>query len=122
MAQLFSLGHLARIMSEHNDIQTFTGSFRTDTDPFWIRLREVVRERGVDPSTSLLVFTVEDDIYFEFGIIVTLDRRVIQYGFSYTDSVADGKLTEWEDLSERWATSPYRSDVSAGLSILENVA
>jgi len=109
-------------MSEHDDIQTFTSVFRTDTDPFWIRLREVVRERGIDPSTSLLVFSVEDDINFEFGIIVTHDKRVIQYGFSYTDSVADGQLTEWQDLTERWAASPYRSDVSTGLSLLEKVA
>jgi len=122
VAQLFSLGDLARVMSQHNDIQTFTSLFRTDTDPFWIRLREVVRERGVDPSTSLLVDSVEDDINFEFGIIVTQDRRVIQFGFRYTDSVADGKLAEWQDLTERWAASPYRSEVSVGLSLIEKVA
>jgi hypothetical protein len=109
-------------MAEREDIETFTGLFRTDTDPFWIRLREVVRERGIEPSTSLLVFSVEDDINFEFGVIVTHDRRVIQFGFRYTESVADGKLTEWKDLTERWATSPYRSDVSTGLSLLEKVA
>ena len=85
-------------------------------------MREVVRERGVDPSTSLLVDSVEDDMNFEFGIIVTHDRRVIQFGFRYTDSVADGKLTEWKDLTERWAISPYRSEVSAGLSLIEKVA
>jgi hypothetical protein len=109
-------------MSEHEEIQTFTSFFRADRDPFWIRLREVVRERGVDPSTSLLVDSFEDDINYEFGIIVTPDRRVIQFGFRYTDSVADGKLTEWKDLTECWATSPYRSEVSAGLSLIEKVA
>jgi hypothetical protein len=107
-------------MAEREDIETFTSLFRTSTDGFWVRLREVVRERGIDPSTSLLVDSVEDDINFEFGIIVTRDRRVIQFGFRYTDpSCIDGKLTEWKDLAERWATSPYRSEVSIGLSMLE---
>lgn len=109
-------------MSEHDDIRTFTNLFRTSTDPFWVCLREVVRERGVDPGKSLLVDSVEDDINFEFGIIVTQDRRVIQFGFLYTDSVADGKLAEWQDLTERWESSPYRSEISAGLSLLEKVA
>lgn len=35
-------------MSERKDIETFTSLFRTDTDPFRIRLREVGHERGVD--------------------------------------------------------------------------
>ena len=107
-------------MAEREDIETFTGLFRTGTDGFWVRLREVVRERGIDPNTSLLVDSVEDDINFEFGIIVTRDRRVIQFGFRYTDpSCIDGKLTEWKDLTEHWAASPYRSEVSIGLSMLE---
>lgn len=109
-------------MPEREDIETFTRLFRTGTEGLWVRLREVVRERGVDPSTSLLVDSVEDDVNFEFGIIVTHDRRVIQYGFRYSDpSCIDGKLTEWKDLTEHWAASSYRSEVSAGLSLLEKV-
>jgi len=107
-------------MAEHEDIETFTSLFRAGTEGFWVRLRMLARERGIDPRTSLLVFSVEDDVNFEFGVIVTHDRRVVQYGFRYSDpSCIDGKLTEWTDLTERWATSPYRSDVSTGLSILE---
>ena len=107
-------------MPEREDIETFTSLFRTGTEGFWVRLREVIRERGVDPNKSLLVDSVEDDINFEFGIIITHDRRVIQFGFRYSDpSCMDGKLTEWKDLTESWTTSPYRSEVSTGLSIIE---
>lgn len=103
-------------------IHELTGLFRASTEPFWIRLREVVRERGIDPDTSLLADSFEDDVNFEFGILVTRDRHVIQYGFQYFDpSFRDGKLTEWNDLAELWSSSPYRSEVSIALSMLDEV-
>jgi hypothetical protein len=49
-----------------------TGLFRTSTDPFWILLRRLVRERGIDPDTSLLADSFEDDVNFEFGILVPM--------------------------------------------------
>jgi hypothetical protein len=108
-------------MTAQEEIQSYTGLFRGGTEPLWIRLREVVRERGVDPDTSLLARSHEDDENFEFGIIVTGDRHVIQYGLRYSDpSGIDGKLTEWNDLTERWVSSPYSPEVSTALSILDD--
>ncbi len=107
-------------MENREMICELTGLFRTSTDLFWIRLREVVRERGVDPDTSLLAVSFEDDEIFEFGILVNCDRSVIQYGFRYSDpSFSDGKLTEWNDLAERWSSTPHRSEISTALSMLE---
>jgi hypothetical protein len=104
-------------MEECKMIQELTGLFRTSTDPFWILLRRLVRERGIDPDTSLLADSFEDDVNFEFGILVTDDRRVIQYGVRYSDpSFKDGKLTEWKDITELWSSSPYRREVSDALS------
>jgi hypothetical protein len=39
-------------MEECQMIQELTGLFRASTDPFWILLRRLVRERGIDPDTS----------------------------------------------------------------------
>lgn len=101
-------------------IQELTSLFRTSTDPLWILLRKLIRERGIDPDTSLLADSFEDDVNFEFGILVTHDRRVIQYGVQYSDpSFKDGKLTEWKDITELWSSSPYHREVSAALSILD---
>ena len=101
-------------------IQELTGLFRTSTDPFWALLRRLVRERGIDPDTSLLADSFEDDVNFEFGILVTDDRRVIQYGVQYSGpSFNDGKLTEWKDITELWSSSPYHREVSTALSILD---
>lgn len=111
------------IMEERKIIRELTELFRTSTEPFWIQLRAVMRERGIDPDTSLLADSFEDDINFEFGVLVTRDRQVIQYGFQYSDaSFSDGKLTEWNDLAELWSSSPYRSEVSTALSMLDEDA
>ena len=55
---------------------------------------------------------------FEFGIVVTNDRRVYQFGFNYLDKpVEQGDFTEWLDLTERHASSPYREEVAAALDL-----
>ncbi len=110
-------------MAERKEIEVYTSVFRTGTEPLWARLREVVREQGVDPNTTLLAVSFEDDENFEFGILVTHDRRVVQYGFRYSDpSGIDGKLTEWRDVTEQKDSLPHRSNISTALSILENVS
>jgi len=39
-------------------------------------MRELLEERGVSPSTSVLATSFPNDNSFEFGIVVTSDRRV----------------------------------------------
>ncbi len=110
-------------MAAREDIQTYTCLFRTSIEPLWIRLREVVSERGVDPGTALLVESFEDDENFEFGILVTDDRRVIQFGFRYSvPSGIDGKLSEWNDITERRDSLPCRHEIATALSILDDAA
>lgn len=106
-------------MFECEHVQKLTHRLHTGEEPFWARLREVVRERGVMPDSSWLARSHEEDDHFEFGVLVTKDRQVIQFGFLYTDeSGANGTLTEWNDLTESWATSPYSPEVSAALSLI----
>ena len=104
-------------------VQDLTGLFRTSAEPLWVRLRQAVRERGVEPATSVLAESFEDDENFEFGILVTCDRRVIQYGFRYSDpSLSDGELTEWNDVTERKDSIPHSSQAATALSMLDVVA
>lgn len=109
-------------MTEREIVQDMTGLFRTSAEPFWVRLRQVMRKRGIEPATSVLAESFEDDENFEFGILVTQDRRVIQYGFRYSDSsFSDGELTEWNDVTERKDSIPHSSQVATALSMLEAV-
>lgn len=104
---------------EQQQVKTLTHFFRTCRDPFWTSLREVIRGRGLTPDSTWLARSHEDDVRLDFGILVTGGRQVIQYAYHYPDdSGANGRLTEWNDLTETWATSPYSSEVSAALSMI----
>ena len=96
-----------------------TELLRDSPDPMWRRSRELLEERGVSPATSFLATSFPDDTDFEFGVIVTSDRRVYQFGLDYLHKpVEQGVFTEWVDLTERHAGSPYREDVAAALDLV----
>lgn len=62
-----------------------------------------------------------DDLDFEFGILVTPDRRVFQYGYSYRGQAEDGgRLTEWRDETDRWQSRPNAADVAAAMAVLDS--
>lgn len=101
-------------------IQELTGFFRTGTEPFWILLRKLVDERGIDPNTSLLAVSSEDNMNFKFGILVTHGRRVIQFGVQCSDSSSkEGEMTQWEELTGIWSPLRYGHEISTALSVLE---
>jgi len=92
---------------------------RTSPDPIWRRARELLEERGISSATSILATSFPDDASFEFGVVVTDDRRVYQFGLDYLHKpVEQGVFTEWVDLTERHAGSPYSDDVAAALELL----
>ena len=69
---------------------------RASDDPFWQVLRTRLRERGIDPDTTDLLDSLEDDVDFEFGIIETADGRRFQYGLVYSEQAPqDAHFVEW---------------------------
>ena len=96
-----------------------TRPLRDDREPFWTRLRALFREKDVEPTTSVLAECFPDDNSFEFGVVVTADGGVFQFGFDYLHrSIAEGTLSEWVDLTERHASTPYRATVAEALRLL----
>jgi hypothetical protein len=89
-------------------IAQFTALLRSSDDPFFLRLRELLEGRGVDPQTALPVELFPDDEGFEFGILVTADRRAVQFGFSYPEpEFSKGTFVEWRDITDRFAATGY---------------
>jgi hypothetical protein len=102
--------------SKASEIQVLTNLLRTGTDPFWERLRELLTQRGVNPSTSILVECFPDDNSFQFGILIAQSSKIIQFGFDYLHrSIAEGQFSEWEDLTERYQDSPHRESIRIGI-------
>ena len=105
--------------AEQAQIRQLTALLRTSSDPFWSRLRDLLRDRGVDPDNAVLAECFPDDTAFEFGIVVSPGGSVFQFGFGYLNkSIADGVLTEWEDLTARFQATPHRSSIDEALQLL----
>jgi len=108
-------------MRTQNEIELFTKLLRNDPSPIWARHRELLLARGIDPTTSILAESFPDDTDFEFGILVTADRRVIQFGLDYLHKEVDeAELSEWEDITRRYLSSPYSESASTALQMLSN--
>jgi hypothetical protein len=107
--------------TEQEEIRALTTLLRMNTDPFWSRLRDLFRDRGVNPDQAVLAECFPDDTSFEFGIVVSLGGSVFQFGFDYRNRpIADGILTEWVDLTTRFQSTPYHSSIDEALLLLDD--
>ena len=106
--------------AEQEQIRILTTLLRTSTDPFWSRLRDLFRDRGVNPYQAVLAECFPDDTSFEFGIVVSLGGSVVQFGFDYLNRSADGIFTEWVDLTTRFQSTPHHSSINESLLLLDD--
>lgn len=95
-----------------------TNNLRNSKDNFYSVLRSKFSEKNVDTSKSALLEVFSDDVAFEFGVILTPERRVIQFGYDYLHKqFADGEFREWNVLS---GANQYKEDVEIGNHLLDN--
>jgi hypothetical protein len=59
------------------EVEDLTGRLRTDPDEE--ELRSVLKRKGLDPASVLLVSCLQDGDDHEWGVVVTPERRVIEY-------------------------------------------
>ncbi len=101
-----------------NEIRMFTKLLRESNDPMWVRIRELLAKRGVEVSTSFLVESFPDDARFHFGIVVTEDGSVIQYGFDYLNrAIENGDFVEWQNLTDAYEETPYFESIKTGMEL-----
>jgi hypothetical protein len=53
--------------------------------PEYARLRELLRERGLDPDAVALADFFPDDGHLMFGVVVTQDDRVFEFDFVFRE-------------------------------------
>lgn len=101
-----------------DEIKVFTKLLRESDEPMWTRIRHLLDGRGIKVDKSILVESFPDDTCFEFGILITQDGSIIQYGFDYlSKKVQDGEFTEWEDLTPRYENTPYYESIKTGMEL-----
>jgi hypothetical protein len=87
------------------------------------RIAALVRDRGVDPDHAVIADYFPDDTSFMFGVLVTSDRKVFQFGYDWLHKpTLGGALSEWNDLTSSWQSSPYRAQVRAALAFGDGAA
>ena len=100
-----------------------TELLRTGSERTWVRLRELLREKGLNPSDVVLADMFPDDPGMEFGIVVAPEGRVYEFDFIHGNgdlltSAATATLWNWRDRSEDWHEGHARRAVEAGLRLL----
>ncbi len=108
--------------SSPGGVRHLTALLHQDGSPFWSRQRECLRERGVDVQICLLVESFQADEDTELGVLLTRDRRVIEFELNYqkTGDPKDAVITRWDDLTEDWQRSAFDRAVEAGLVLFDN--
>jgi len=102
-------------------VTEYTELLRDGGDPFWVRLRHELVGRGFDPREVALAVSHGDGDCFEYGVVVSSDRRVFEFVYSYSDrSPGEGEIVEWTDMSNRWSVGwPYAKEVEEAFQYLE---
>jgi hypothetical protein len=115
---------------ELDQIRKLTTLLRSGDAPFWSRLRNLLRERGVSPDQAALAecfpdgdspefgIVVATDRTDLFGVVVAVDRTVFQFKLSYLDVIEEGTFSEWVDLTARFRSTPYRASINAAIELL----
>ncbi len=107
-------------------VTQLTSLMRSSKESFWTCLRRLLVKKGINLSTTLLVFSVEQGENSEFGVVITEDRRVFSFALATAlatietwNDVVD--FIEWDDITLSWKTSPYRGDIEAGFELVPKV-
>lgn len=101
-----------------------TELMRTSTDPLFVRLRQLLGERGIDVHSDVLADLFPDDVTQEFGVLVTRDHRVFTFivhlglrGDLRTQA-ATAVLADWTDITGQWRSTPYAPSVRDAFAVL----
>ena len=96
-----------------------TRLLRYDSNPFWKRLRVLLNDKGFDVESCFLAESCEQGDNSEFGVVVTRDKEVFEYGFIYQKDPSDGNFGEWNDITQTYSSSPYADSVNIIFSRIE---
>ena len=97
---------------------------RESGDPLFVRLREILAEKGVNPSSSVLAAFFPDDTNMEFGVVVTPERRVYEFDLHYgpgdlLNQVSTALISAWRDRTDWWPSTPSRTDIEDAMAMLD---
>ena len=95
--------------------------------PWWASMRRLLKERGVNPATSVLGDGFDDDVVegaageelsIDTGVLLTDAGAVIAWRRRYDDERPElDEIIEWDDITEGWRAGEWRERVEAALAL-----
>ncbi len=94
-----------------------THDLNSNSDPLWIRIRKLITEKGIDTNTSHVIDFFTDDTCLYFGLLVTQNKRVIQFDYDYLrKDEGEGDLKTWNDITDTWKATPWKRTIEHALN------
>ena len=105
-------------MSHQSVITELTDAIRNSDRSFAAGIRRCLKEKGISVETAIIADLFPDDHCLDFGLVVTGEGAVFQFGYRYpANQEQRGKFTEWTELTGTWERSPYSEQVNVAQSM-----
>ncbi|MFJ2592503.1 hypothetical protein [Streptomyces erythrochromogenes] len=116
--QPLAVGHLD--IPPHQ--QTSRGSYasctrlmRTHPDGLWAGLRRLLKERGLAPADTVLVFLIQSGAETESGVLLTDGGLVYDFELRlsrFRDGTERIRIGRWLDATDTWQTAPLAAEIA----------
>ena len=108
--------------TDAEDIVSLTRRLRESEEPLWSRVRQLLVERGLKPSSLALVASFPDDAQFEYGVCCNGRSPRLPVGFDYLHvGAASGTFKEWRDFTGKPAPHPCGTQhIEIGFKVAAN--
>ena len=115
-------GDVARLQAE---VAKLTAEFRSATDGPYLRIRELLIARAIQPANSMLVQLHSEDTNAFLGIVVTSSRHVFLFRYDFLRvPIERGDFREWTELTGQSTHVEYRAfveQIECGLALVQSL-
>jgi hypothetical protein len=85
---------------------------------WWSSMRRLLNEKDIDPSTTILAESFEDDEDEDIGVLITSDGSVVEWRRRYSDEDPEtDAIIAWRDITTSWRGGPWYEEVEAGFEL-----
>ena len=92
---------LERLASWKQQAQDLTHALRAGDDPFMIRVREIIAERGLDPQKMACVSAFDDMLDHYLGILILENGSAIEFELDFHEIPArSARLIYWQPAAQ----------------------
>jgi hypothetical protein len=110
---------------EADYVRGATAALRGSGQPPWPRMRGLVKDKGIDPSTAVMATSSRIGNRSFLGVILSPGGHLFGFCLLFFGDPDDPsswstmKLHDWRQLSEPEARKPYEDQILFGMNVLK---